>query len=523
MDLATKSLRDFLRQAWHVIEHETPLVWGPHLDAMCEHLEAVDSGQVQNLLITVPPGCTKSITCGVIWPVWTWIHRPGVRFLTASNELDIAIRDAVASRRLIVSDWFRDRWGHRFRLTWDQNTKGWYENDHRGYRTTTTVGSNVTGKKGDILLVDDPHDSAKVESEAERLKVHNWWDKAFYNRVNNEMTGRRIVIGQRTHEQDLQGHILEQGGFEHLCIPDEFDPKRRTVTVLGSTDWRTEAGQLMRPTLFGPEQVRQAKARLGSRGFAAQHNQNPVPVEGSLFKAAWFKHYHLEQTHYVVLGNHEGAPKYHLETLTERFLTVDHAVTVKRSAKDDPDYTVIASWAMTPCGKLLWLGCLIARMEAPSIPPEVAKHYLRYGAQVVEVEAGGTQKSVGQYLRRHQLTGRPGHFMNVVDFVPNKDKLTVAHPALTACEAGRVWFPGAGADRLCVPSHESEAFPLEEVEGQLLCFTGGKQDAHDDVVTALSIACARLTRRDDARPGGPGTGKFKFQSVQVIKTRGIIR
>jgi hypothetical protein len=147
---------------------------------------------------------------------------------------------------------------------------------------------------------------------------------------------------------------------------------------------------------------------------------------------------------------------------------------------------------------------------------------LWYSALAVEIESGGTQKSVAQYTRRHQLSSGPGYFMNVIEFVPNRDKLDTANAALVACEAGRVWFPGAGADRLCLPPGE-KGFPLAEVEGQLLRFTGGKQDAHDDVVTALSIACHRLTRKRDGRPGGRGTVRFPFQCVQVVKTRRIIR
>lgn len=516
-----RSLAKFLLAAWHVVEPSTPLVWGPHLDAICGHVQAVIEGKIQNLLITVPPGSTKSITCGVMAPVWSWVRQPGLRWLTASNELEIAIRDSVASRRLITSDWFRARWGNVFRLTSDQNTKGWYENNCRGYRTTTTVGSAVTGKKGDILLVDDPNDSAKVESEAERFKIWAWWDKAFYNRVNSEVTGRRIVLGQRTHEDDLQGHIVAAGGFEHLCIPEEFSPARRTVTVIGWTDWRSQAGELLRPERFGAAHVKQARLRLGSRGYEAQHNQNPLPTEGSLFKAAWFKYYHLEESNYVVLGNHQGAKRYHIEQLTDRFLTVDHAATVKRHDKHDPDYSVIGGFAVTPCGNLLWLGAWIQRVEVPDLLPAVAKWYLRYNARIVEVESGGTQKAVAQYMRRHPLSPRAGHFMNVAEFVPNRDKLDTAQSALVMAEAGRVWFPGAGAERLLVPDGEGDSFPLAEVEGQLLRFTGGKQDAHDDVCTVLSIACNRLTRTDDGKPGGRGTGKFPWRAHQVVKTRFI--
>lgn len=151
----------FLRQSWHVIEPSTELEWGPHLDAMCMHLEAVarsldrkpdDPLSLRNLVVTIPPGCTKSITIMVAFPAWVWTWRPGTRFLCASNDGELAIRDAVACRRLIESDWYRERWAAVFELTTDQNTKGMYENSRRGYRSTTTVGSKVVGKKGDILL-----------------------------------------------------------------------------------------------------------------------------------------------------------------------------------------------------------------------------------------------------------------------------------------------------------------------------------------------------------------------------------
>src|SRR5262249_61456406 len=104
----------------------------------------------------------------------------------------------------------------------------------------------------------------------------------------------------------------------------------------------------------------------------------------------------------------------------------------------------------------------------------------------VEIEAGGTQKSVAQYTRRQPLSSRPGHFMNVIDFVPNRDKLDTATAALVACEAGRVWFPGAGADRLCLPAQE-KSFPLAEVEGRARRLTRWNARCHREERTAAAI------------------------------------
>src|SRR5262245_2122649 len=85
-DRCERDLKEFLRKAWHVVEPVTQLQWGYYLDAICEHLTAVTLGHIQNLVITIPPGCTKSITCGVMWPAWTWAKYPSTRFLCAANE-----------------------------------------------------------------------------------------------------------------------------------------------------------------------------------------------------------------------------------------------------------------------------------------------------------------------------------------------------------------------------------------------------------------------------------------------------
>lgn len=295
----SRNFADFLREAWHVIEPSTALEWGPHLDAICLHLEAVarsldriwNAGDViRNLVVTIPPGCTKSITIMVAFPAWVWTWRPGTRFLCASNDADLAIRDAVACRRLIESDWYKERWAHVFQLTSDQNTKGWYENSRRGYRSTTTVGSKVVGKKGDILLVDDPNDANQVKSLANRKSVVEWWGQGFYNRVNNPKKGCRIVVGQRTHVDDLQGNIINGGKFVHLNLPEEYDPARHCKTPIWE-DWRTEAGQLLRPDRFGPDQITETKhpSVLGARGYESQHNQNPRLADGDKFKREWFK------------------------------------------------------------------------------------------------------------------------------------------------------------------------------------------------------------------------------------------
>jgi hypothetical protein len=170
-ELATRSLKEFVRQAWAIVEPSTPFVPGWHIDAIVEHLEAVTSGQIRNLLINVPPRHMKSLLVSVFWPAWEWIRWPERRWLYSSYGAQLSIRDSVQCRRLIESPWYQARWGDRFALTSDQNTKGRFDNDRSGYRLSTSVGGAVTGEGGDRIVCDDPNNVNEVESDSVRKTV----------------------------------------------------------------------------------------------------------------------------------------------------------------------------------------------------------------------------------------------------------------------------------------------------------------------------------------------------------------
>ena len=133
-ELATRSLRDFVPLAWPVVEPSTPFVPGWHIDAIIEHLEAITRGEIRNLLINVPPRHMKSLLVAVFWPAWEWTRWPERRWLYSSYGAQLSIRDSVKCRRLIESVWYQQRWGGRFALTSDQNTKGRFDNNRSGYR-----------------------------------------------------------------------------------------------------------------------------------------------------------------------------------------------------------------------------------------------------------------------------------------------------------------------------------------------------------------------------------------------------
>lgn len=287
MYLARRDLHEFVKQAWHVVEPATEYVDGWHIRAICDHLQAVSAGQIRNLLINMPPRHAKSLIVSVFWPVWEWLTHPARRWLYASYGQSLSTRDSLKCRRLIESPWHRANFGGLYRLTGDQNQKTRYDNDKTGYRLATSVGGLGTGEGGDRVVVDDPHNVMEAESEATRESTLLWWDEVMSTRGNDPKTVARVIVMQRVHEKDLSGHVLAQGGYEHLCLPAEYEGGSR-VTSIGWSDPRTEEGELLWPERFGRIELDALKHILGPIAAAGQLQQSPVPRVGGIFELGWF-------------------------------------------------------------------------------------------------------------------------------------------------------------------------------------------------------------------------------------------
>ena len=289
-ELLCRSLQRFVVGGWHVLEPATAFVPNWHIDAICEHLEAVTAGEIRRLLINIPPGHMKSLTMSVFWPAWVWTQAPEVRWLFTSFAQPLSTRDSVKMRRLIQSEWYQLRWGDKYTLMGDQNAKTRYENSARGYRIATSMEAG-TGERADVVAADDPHNIRKAESKADREGVLSAWDTVFSQRLSNPETGALVVTMQRLHEQDVSGHVLEQGEgqWEHLMLPAEYDPARSCVTCLGFEDPRSEELALLWPQRFNRKRIARMKIELGLYGAAGQLQQRPAPKGGGMFERAWFR------------------------------------------------------------------------------------------------------------------------------------------------------------------------------------------------------------------------------------------
>jgi predicted phage terminase large subunit-like protein len=289
--VAQGGLHQFIRLAWHLVESKAfSDNW--HIGAMAEHLEACERRQIRKLILNVPPGCMKSLTVSVFYPVWCWIQNPGEKFIFASYDASLSERDARKMRDIITSEWFVDRWGALLPKNALKQVRN-FSNFEHGFRFSTSVEGKMTGRHGDQLWVDDPIKPQDTTGAADstRKMLDNcitWYRGTMYNRMANPSTTVHGLMMQRLHDIDLSGVMRDEGGWEHLMLPMRYEPKRACVTVLGPADQRTEEGELLWPARFPEPEVRDLELKLGA--FAsAQMQQNPVPATGGVFQRDWMK------------------------------------------------------------------------------------------------------------------------------------------------------------------------------------------------------------------------------------------
>lgn len=283
-----RTLAGFMREAWHILEPHTPLIWSWHLDAIAEHLEAVASGRINRLLINVPPGSSKSLIVSVLFQAWLWGPKGlgSMRFLTTAFNDGPVKRDTRKCRDLILSEWYQSLWPD-VRLT--RTGEMSFANDATGTREGVAFGS-LTSQRADVLIIDDPHSTETAESATDRANTTRRFREGAINRLNDQERSAIIVIMQRLHEDDISGTILKlRMGYVHLCLPMEFEPERRCSTSIGFIDPRQSDGELLDPIRFNRETVEALKRDTTSYAYAGQYQQRPTAREGGLFKRQWFE------------------------------------------------------------------------------------------------------------------------------------------------------------------------------------------------------------------------------------------
>lgn len=295
--LARKSLKDFIHQAWFLVEPSTELKWNWHLDVLCSVLERVTRGEIKRLIVNIPPGCMKSLIVSVFWPAWEWANDSSRRYLTASYSDENPIRDNRRVRGIIKSDWYRSSFG--VELTPDSDGKIRFDTTAKGWRIATSVGGMGTGEHPDVIIIDDPSKAkdANAKSQVALVAVNDWYDRTISTRMNRNPAV--VLVMQRLHEMDLTAHLLGKDGgkarWHHVRLPMRYMARKEPTPQDPEGyepyegDIREFPGDLLWEEMFPEEKVVEEEIHLGPFGSSGQLQQIPIPEGGGLFEREWFE------------------------------------------------------------------------------------------------------------------------------------------------------------------------------------------------------------------------------------------
>jgi predicted phage terminase large subunit-like protein len=294
------SLKEFVEQAWGILEPVSTLVWNWHLDLVCEYLTLIRDenfktvcGDLEGIIFNVPPRTMKSLLITVFFPIWVWTTDPSRRFMFVSYSEKLSTQHSIFRRSIIESEWYQKEWSSVFTLSRDQNVKSHYGNSSRGVMFSTGMQATATGMGGDILIFDDPLNPEQAISQVEREAVNLRFDTTFRSRINDPTKGVKIIIMQRLHELDLTGHVLarESSRWEHVSLPAVAPKDKSWKFPLSKKIENQKEGDLLWAERLPQSFLDSQRVGMGSWAFNGQYQQTPAPLDGGIIKRQWVRFY----------------------------------------------------------------------------------------------------------------------------------------------------------------------------------------------------------------------------------------
>jgi len=459
-------LDKFVVDSWPILQPNREFVPNWHIDYIVEHLEAVTLGQITRLIINLPPRSLKSNLVSIDWPVWSWTFKPWLRWIFASYSASLSLQHSRDRRRIIESPWYGKRWGDMVHLQDDQNRQDSYENEQRGVMTSTSVGGSITGKGGDIIVIDDLINPEDAESKVKREAALEFYKLTLATRLDDKRTGAIVIVEQRLNVGDLTATALKEGGWTHLKLPMECEARTIYSFPRSGKTYERREGELLNPFRDTQKAVDEQKTRSGTRGYKAQYQQEPISKEGGYLKYEWWKFY----------------KKADMESLPADAKPVENGSvwgwdTAAETGQEN-DYT--GGTRIAKVGNKYRVTKFVKKkLEYPEMKQRVQMEYENAPADTLEIEKTSNGQAVIQDFQR--TTNLP-----VVAFLSVKDKVSRVSVISPLVEAGLVELPED--DPLTAEFiDDCAAFPNVE---------------HDDLIDSFVIALMRIAGKTGSGAAG---------------------
>lgn len=451
--LVDRRLRDdlasFIRVAFETIAPGEQFQFNWHIQAIAYALERVMRGEIKRLIIAMPPRQLKSISVSVAFPAFLLGHDPTRKIIAASYSDILASKHHNDCRALMRSAWYR-RIFPATRISAEKNTESEFMTTRRGGRFATSVGGTLTGRGGNLIIVDDPMKPEEACSEAARRRVAHWFETTLLSRLNDKMDDAIIVVMQRLHIDDLAGVLSQKGGWERLEL--QAIAENEQEIAIGCREMRhREIGDVLHPAREPFSALEALKTAMGTFDFSAQYQQRPVPLEGNMIRRSWLKFYEVEP-----------APK------PGDILVISWDTANK--ASELANYSVGTSWLVQGDNCYL-LDLVRERYDFPALKRAVLSLKEQWSGATILIEDKGSGTSLIQDLRSDAVP--------VIAINPDLDKMTRLYSVQPKFEAGSVHFP-------------KSASWLPALMEELLAFPNYR---NDDQVDSISQALAWTIKR----------------------------
>jgi hypothetical protein len=255
-----------------------------HIRAIGYQLDRIRRGEITRLIINLPPRYLKSIIVSVAFPAFLLGHESRRRIIAISYGDVLSAKHADDFRSIAQSAWYQ----HAFpNMRIARSTEAELITTRRGFRRTTSVSGTLTGLGGDLIIVDDAQKPVEAFSDVRRTALNQWASNTLLSRLDNKQTGAVIVVMQRVHMDDLCGFFAgSPEKWEVLSLPAIAESE--AWIPVGPDEFHHRAiGEALHPAHESLETLRKLQEMLGPDVFAAQYQQVPIPIGGSMIKKAW--------------------------------------------------------------------------------------------------------------------------------------------------------------------------------------------------------------------------------------------
>jgi hypothetical protein len=279
-----KDFVSFVRKCFHVLAPSAIFHMNWHICAIAYYLELVRLGTIKRLIINVPPRSLKSIMCSVAFPAFVLGYDPTKRLIVASYGADLAIKHGIDFRTVVNSAEYHAIFPG-MRISAMRNTQTEVVTTLNGFRLAISVDGALTGRGGDIIIIDDPIAALAVLSQKARDHVVDWYLTTLRSRLDDQQNGAIVLVMQRLHEDDLAS-VLLRGSDEWtvLSLPAIAEQDEEIPIGIGQVHFR-RAGDVLHPERQSREDLESLRAQLPPEIYATQYQQQPVAPGGAMISA----------------------------------------------------------------------------------------------------------------------------------------------------------------------------------------------------------------------------------------------